>query len=238
MKRNVYLSLLIHVILFIFLISGAAAHTSAEENLAHSQQALRLFDLSFSLNDRMLIKNNPKPSLSSHLQKMHAARLKLVGEKKKWGEIVSLKKGLLALPSNHSLDPVEADLIAQTTIETFEASKKEFAMIRPAALNNIFVNMKLKNKGLCWHWAQNLLYSFQKLQIHTFSFHWITAYEGKLREHNAIAIYPGGRNFQEGLVLDGWRYAGKPFWIPIKDDHFPWKWGEYLENNQNDKEDK
>ncbi len=238
MKRNVYILPLILIILFIFSSNSHASPPSSEENLTRAQNVLAQFDQSLSLNDRALIKNTPKSNLSPHLQELREERLKLMAEKDKNLQIVSLKKSLLQLPSDHPLSSEEADRIAQTTIDTFEASKNDFEMIRPAALNNIFVNMKLKDSGLCWHWARNLLYSLDRITLKTFSFHWVTAYEGKLREHNAIAVYARGRDFEEGLVLDGWRHSGKPYWGPVKGDHYPWAWGEFYENNQNDTKEK
>jgi len=63
--------------------------------------------------------------------------------------------------------------------------------------------------------------------LNQYRIQWGTAYEGKLREHNSLVVIPKGGRFEEGLVLDGWRQSGKPYWCHVNKDHYPWKPGEY-----------
>jgi hypothetical protein len=66
------------------------------------------------------------------------------------------------------------------------------------------------------------------LDLETFDMLWATARGGTMREHNTVVLVSKGHELQDGLVLDGWKYAGKPFWIRVTDDKkHPWKVGQY-----------
>ncbi len=245
MKRKVYLSYPILIIFLIFSLNHRSLDALTTSSKAHqdsAEQRLRDFDRQISPFDRWLLKQtspNQKNALSPAFRDLFEKRQSLIVETQKWRQAVGIQKAILELPASHPIDPEEADAIAQTTIETFEKMKKSFKMIRPAALNNIFVNMKLKNDGLCWHWARELLKTLETLPLKTLSFHWITAHKDKLAEHNAIAVYALGKTFEDGLVLDGWRKGGIPYYNRISQDHYPWKIGEYYEEeNQNDQTSK
>ncbi|QQR81889.1 MAG: hypothetical protein IPJ69_07340 [Deltaproteobacteria bacterium] len=241
MKRKVYLSQAILIIFLIFYASETCLATltmPAEDQWGLSEKTLEDFDQKLSISDRYTLTHtskNQKNALPPHLRTLFERRQEIVLEKNSWLQVVQLKKSILNLPSDHLLENHEADLIAQTTIQTFQETKKKFNMIRPAALNNIFVNMKLKNDGLCWHWARELMKKLEKLSLKTLEFHWITAHQDKLSEHNAIAIYSQGKTFHEGLVLDGWRNAGTPYWGPVAKDHYPWEAGSFFEDDSNEK---
>ena len=81
-------------------------------------------------------------------------------------------------------------------------------------------NVGMRKRGWCGHWAQDIGAGLIELNPKTLVLHWGDAY----RSHRA-KIMPGitARNqpFQDGIILDGWRRAGRLFWCPvIKDDEY------------------
>lgn len=217
---------------FVFFIRiGAACDFSmtAEACLKAAQVSLDQFDNSLSLNQRKVLKEtafSEKDFLSPSLRLAWEERSKIKEDRDLWIQVVALKKAILELDSKNSSSK-EADKIAHTVIQSFKEQRQEYKMIRPAVLHNMFVNTGFKKEGFCWHWARDLLKRLNSLELNQYRIQWGTAYEGKLREHNCLVVIPKGGKFEEGLVLDGWRKSGKPYWCRVNKDHYPWKFGEY-----------
>jgi len=125
---------------------------------------------------------------------------------------------------NRQVNMLEARQIAETAITYSGDLAQEYALVRPAILHNIFVRMGLKDRGLCYHWTEDLIKRLQSLNLKTYQFHWGVAYRGsELREHNSVVITARGEAFEKGIVLDPWRNSGDLYWALIKMDNYPWK---------------
>ena len=62
------------------------------------------------------------------------------------------------------------------------------------------------------------------LELKSFTLHEGVAYKGSnLREHNTVVVTAKGQEFSIGIVLDPWRNSGNLFWVPVRDDRYPWK---------------
>src|SRR5262249_17509944 len=149
-----------------------------------------------------------------------------------WKRAADLKHSLLNLPGQEAFEgskqeehQEEADVLAREAIKAFGDLQKKYEMIRPAILHNLFLNIGLKKEGLCWEWARDLTDHLRTLDLKTFDLLWATAREGTLREHNVIVIVSHGRSLEDGLLLDGWRHSGKPYWGLVTEDDHPWKLG-------------
>jgi hypothetical protein len=125
---------------------------------------------------------------------------------------------------NRQVNTLEARQVAETAITYSSDLAQEYALVRPAILHNIFVRMGLKDRGLCYHWTEDLIKRLQSLDLKTYQFHWAVAYRGsELREHNSVVITARGDAFEKGMVLDPWRNSGDLYWALIKTDKYPWK---------------
>lgn len=216
--------------------------SSPEKALAEAKARLELFDRDLPLADRRILKNtNPRErfDLSPRLRNLYLRRQRLREDLSLWGETVSLQKDLLQLSEN----PPESDKIrriffsesgkiAETAIRSFGELRQKYGMIRPAFFHNILVNAGLKDEGFCWHWTRDLQKRLSGLSLTGYELRWATAREGTPREHNTLVIVPKGKNLEEGLLLDGWRRAGKPFWTRVQGDKYPWRPGEYQEEEE------
>ena len=133
-----------------------------------------------------------------------------------------LQDDLAAL--NQQADLLEAGQVAETAITYSDQLAEEYHLVRPAVLHNVLTRVGLKDRGLCYHWTEDLLKQLQSLDLRTYQLHWGVAYRGsELREHNSVVITARGQAFEKGMVLDPWRNSGDLYWALIKSDRYPWK---------------
>jgi hypothetical protein len=125
---------------------------------------------------------------------------------------------------NQQANLLEARQVAETAITYSDQLTEEYQLVRPAVLHNLLIRVGLKDRGLCYHWTEDLLKQLQSLNLRTYQLHWGVAHRGsELREHNSVVITARGQAFEKGLVLDPWRNSGDLYWAMIKTDRYPWK---------------
>ncbi|MFH0799081.1 MAG: hypothetical protein V2A66_02725 [Pseudomonadota bacterium] len=142
-----------------------------------------------------------------------------------WEQVVALKKDIIGLPgSEPSLEnAAEADAIAKTVIETLYTLSQKWKIGNSALFNNFLINIGAKQKGFCWHYVDELRKALSSREWQRFDIRRGVAWDKDFRENNALVITAKDRPFKEGLAIDPWRTAGRPFWTPVKGDRFPWK---------------
>jgi len=97
-------------------------------------------------------------------------------------------------------------------------------MTRPPLLHNVLVNVGLRERGLCWHWTEDLLARLGDLPLDAYDLHWATAHRGEMfREHNSVVVTAKGGAFESGIVLDPWRDSGRLYFGPVQGDRYPWE---------------
>lgn len=139
-----------------------------------------------------------------------------------WGKVESLQDDLAAL--NRETDLVEARQVAEVAIGYSIFLAEEYQVVRPAVLHNVLIRLGLKNRGLCYHWTEDLIGRLQTLDLKAFQLHWGVAHRGSdLREHNSVVITAKGQAFDQGIVLDPWRNSGDLYWARLKIDRYPWQ---------------
>jgi hypothetical protein len=136
--------------------------------------------------------------------------------------VASLQAELAAL--NRQANLPEARQVAETAIMYSYQLADEYRVVRPAVLHNVLIRVGLKDRGLCYHWAEDLLKQLDALDLKTYQLHWGVAHRGsELREHNSVVITASGQAFERGMVLDPWRNSGDLYWSRVKTDRYPWK---------------
>jgi hypothetical protein len=135
--------------------------------------------------------------------------------------VLALQKDLEALDVN--VNGEEARSLAETVVRSSERLAREYRVVRPPLLHNILVNLRLKNRGLCHHWADDIMKDIRAHDFENYQFQFAVANRGRLfREHTSIVVTTKGQSFEEGIVLDAWRKSGKVFWIKVSDDSYRW----------------
>ncbi|PYK16030.1 MAG: hypothetical protein DME55_12855 [Verrucomicrobia bacterium] len=80
---------------------------------------------------------------------------------------------------------------------------------------------RARKRGWCGHWAQDIGTQLKELKLRTLVIHWGVAYDHTSSENNCLVVTARNQPFTDGIILDGWRRAGRLFWCPvIKDDEY------------------
>ena len=145
-----------------------------------------------------------------------------VKEQAYWENVKRLEWELNAL--DPAVDPVESRLLAETAIRESAVLAEQYQLVRPAVAHNLLVVMGVKDRGLCYQWAEDLMKRLEALELKTFQLHWAVAYKGSnLREHNCVVIAVKGQPFSKGILIDPWRHSGNLYWTPVVKDSYPWE---------------
>jgi hypothetical protein len=137
-------------------------------------------------------------------------------------KVNQLEHELVAL--SETIDKSEAMIVAETAVRESAVLAEEYQLVRPAAAHNLLVVMGLKDRGLCYHWTEDLIKRLQTLDLKSLQLHWGVSYRGsELREHNCVVVTAKGQSFFNGIVLDPWRNSGNLFWAQVTKDSYPWK---------------
>lgn len=116
----------------------------------------------------------------------------------------------------------EADKMASTAIEQSIRISEDYKPIRVAWLNNSLVNIGLRDRGLCYHWRNDLFPPLYELESKTLKLRLATSSRGNYFEHNAIVVTATDTAFEQGLILDPWRKGGRLWWGHFDEDKYPW----------------
>ena len=132
-----------------------------------------------------------------------------------------LRSRILALAPG--IDPEEARRVAQIAYTTGRDLKKEWKVVWPPGLQNFLVNTGQRKGGLCFQFAEHLLWRLSAQKWDTLEFHWAESFERTASEHNVIVVTAKGQDFYRGIILDNWRYGGRLVWGQLVDDpHYRW----------------
>ena len=136
--------------------------------------------------------------------------------------IKQLEQELTALSA--TVDKTEAQVAAATAVRESAVLAEEYRLVRPALTHNLLVVLGIKDRGLCYHWTEDLMQRLQTLDLKSLQLHWAVADRGSvLREHNSVVITALGQEFRMGIVLDPWRNSGNLYWARVTKDSYPWK---------------
>lgn len=145
-----------------------------------------------------------------------------MGEAQIASKISSLQSRLKEL--GPGVEPVEARRLAETAVTLSLRLADEYRVVPPARWHNLLIQMGLRDRGLCYHWTEDLMAHLQALQLATYELHWGVAHPGSdLREHNSVVVTALNQPFAKGLVLDPWRNSGELTWIGVEQDAYPWQ---------------
>lgn len=152
-----------------------------------------------------------------------------------WENVYGFKRDLLNRyltihPDEQELPALndETDHLALGIIEGIEKFRRSYKIGTFPIVHNLFIQMHLKKRGACKHWAEDLLTLINTMEHPHFTSLWAEAHPGAMNEHNVAVLVPRGADFREGLLIDPWRTAGKPFWTIVKKDSYPWQqWNGY-----------
>ncbi len=137
-------------------------------------------------------------------------------------EIKSFSHAINALSEN--VLPEDASQTSQLLYNAAVELADEYRMMSPPSYHNMLVNLGVRKRGLCCHWAEDLHAKLRELNASSLTFAWLVAHQGNtFREHNTVVIYAVGSTWAKGMVFDPWRKAGSPYWTKVEGDKYPWQ---------------
>jgi hypothetical protein len=133
--------------------------------------------------------------------------------------IKDLSKALAGLAAD--VDPAEAERISVTAHTTARSLAREYHVVLNPEFQAFLVNVGARKRGWCGHWAADIGAHLKELKPRTLVLHWGVAYDHTSSENNCLVVTARNQPFKDGIILDGWRRAGRLFWCPvIKDDEY------------------
>ena len=138
-------------------------------------------------------------------------------------EIDALDRAIRGL--GPGVDAEEAARAAEISIRYPMALREQYRVTDPPLVHNTKVNMGLRDRGLCWHWADDLEDRLAEEQFKTLDLHRAIANATTiLIDHSTVVISARGGSMEEGIVLDGWRKGGDLFWSRVTEDpRYKWE---------------
>jgi hypothetical protein len=131
--------------------------------------------------------------------------------------IKDLSKALAGLAAD--VDPAEAEQISATAHTTARRLAREYRVVLNPELTVFLVNVGMRKRGWCGHWSQDIGARLKELKPKTLVLHWGVAYDHTSSENNCIVVTARNQPFADGIIIDGWRRAGRLFWCPVIKDH-------------------
>ena len=130
--------------------------------------------------------------------------------------VEALARDLKGLSVN--VDEAEAKEAAKEALNYPIYLARKYDLVYPPLLHNTLITLNFKQRGYCYHWAEDMLSYFASKKFKSFDLFWAVSKKGEYWEHNAMVISAKGRGFEEGIVLDPWRDSSKLYWSRVTDD--------------------
>lgn len=139
------------------------------------------------------------------------------------GDVSKLATSILALgPDVSEQDAFRAARVAYT--ESYRLAQVYEIEDHPLT-HNTKVNLGIKPRGLCYHWADDLEVRLKQERLETLSLHRAVANFDTIRlEHSSVIVTARGQGMNDGIVLDAWRKGGNLVWFPTREDpRYRWR---------------
>jgi hypothetical protein len=131
--------------------------------------------------------------------------------------IKELQNALVAL--GPTVDPNEAQQLSVTVHTMSRDLARQYRVVLNPNFQNFLINIGARQRGYCAHYVRDIGTRLKELNFKTLVLHW-GAYDAKgPDESNCLVITARHQRFEDGIVLDAWRWGGRLFWAPVKKDH-------------------
>ncbi len=109
--------------------------------------------------------------------------------------------------------------LAEVAITYSKVLANRYNLASPPLYHNFLVNSGQRDRGLCFHFVEDLMEEINRRGLSSFDFKWGRANANMLDEHNVVVVVKkGSSNFKNGVILDSWRKSGDLYFILVKDD--------------------
>jgi predicted small lipoprotein YifL len=138
-------------------------------------------------------------------------------------EVSRLAAAIAAL--GPEVDRDEARRAAEISYAHTHRLAREYKITDPPIIHNTKVNLGIKPRGLCWHWARDMEERLAQERFETLDLHRAVANaDNAFRlEHSTAVVSARGAAYDDGIALDPWRKGGRLTWVPVREDR-AYKW--------------
>ena len=133
-------------------------------------------------------------------------------------EVARLAAAIAALGPD--VDRAEARRAAEVSYAETHRLAQDYGITDPPIIHNTKVNLGLRPRGLCWHWAHDMEKRLAQERFATLELHRAVANaDNAFRlEHSTAIVSARGAGYADGIVLDPWRKGGRLTWVPVRAD--------------------
>jgi hypothetical protein len=117
----------------------------------------------------------------------------------------------------------EAKKLSHVAHKTTLLLKSQYGSTLPPRWHNTLVNLGLKSRGLCWHYAHDLHANLAPLTKQLEAIIVVAHLDSYWQEHSAVVLTCKGCEIGKGIVLDAWRDSNGLFYLPVTKDSYPWR---------------
>jgi len=134
----------------------------------------------------------------------------------------SLRRRIAAL--SPSVSPDDARRVVYTAYMTGVELRRQWRVVWLPGIQNLLVNIGARKGGLCFQWATELIVRLDAVKPQSRKLHCAESYVNTGAEHNVIVVTARGQPFEQGVLLDNWRYSGQLVWTQVAmDPEYHWK---------------
>lgn len=124
---------------------------------------------------------------------------------------------------SEKIDKEEAKRVSYEAIIYSKYLANKYEIVKPALFHNTLIHLDLKEKGYCYHYANDLLNYLKEKGFKSFYFIKVVSNKGEYFEHTSLVLTREDITFENSIVLDAWRNAGELFFSKVKNDK-RYKW--------------
>lgn len=129
------------------------------------------------------------------------------------------------------VDYTEARVFAFEALLYPKTLAEQYGLVSPPLWHNFLINTGVKDRGLCYQWAEDMMSHLKALHYQSFDLRWGVANKGEMDEHNTVVVVAKGAPFWTGILIDPWRNSGVLYWSKLSDDP-EYKWVENKERTR------
>jgi hypothetical protein len=119
--------------------------------------------------------------------------------------------------------PKEARLVSQVAHARTALLKTRYGVESSPRWHNALVNLGVKSRGLCWHYAHDLYTHLAPIAPSLDTIVVVAHLGSWWKEHSAVVLTCKGCSVQQGVVLDAWRDTKHLVYIRASEDSYPWR---------------
>lgn len=124
-----------------------------------------------------------------------------------------------------AVDPREAQIAAEIAYAYPLELAQQYEITDHPLVHNTLVNNGLRDRGLCNHWAEDMIDRLAEERFKTLSLHWATSPPTFFTIiHHSAAISSRGAPLEDSIILDPWRTGGQLHWASLQEDtDYDWR---------------